>query len=65
MRRVAIVGAALSDCGRVDDRTAFHLHHQATDADHAAVNLNSVDFIDLLGQAFIGGPPIVTFGSRP
>src|SRR5437867_540211 len=28
--RVAIVGAALSDCGRVDDKTAFHLHQQAT-----------------------------------
>ena len=30
MRRVAIVGAALSDCGRVDDKTAFALHQQAT-----------------------------------
>ena len=30
MRRVAIVGAALSDCGRVDDKTAFELHQQAT-----------------------------------
>ena len=29
-RRVAIVGAALSDCGRVDDKTAFQLHQQAT-----------------------------------
>ena len=29
-RRVAIVGAALSDCGRVDDKTAYQLHHQAT-----------------------------------
>ena len=29
-RRVAIVGAALSDCGRVDDKSAFELHHQAT-----------------------------------
>lgn len=27
---VAIVGAALSDCGRVDDRSAFDLHFQAT-----------------------------------
>ena len=26
--RVAIVGAALSDCGRVDDKSAFELHHQ-------------------------------------
>ncbi|MGH9029342.1 MAG: acetyl-CoA acetyltransferase [Acidimicrobiales bacterium] len=29
-RRVAIVGAALSDCGRVDDKSAWQLHHQAT-----------------------------------
>jgi acetyl-CoA acetyltransferase len=27
---VAIVGAALSDCGRVDTRSPFHLHQQAT-----------------------------------
>jgi acetyl-CoA acetyltransferase len=31
-RRVAIVGAALSDCGRVDDKTAYQLHRQATTA---------------------------------
>ena len=29
-RRVAIVGARLSDCGRVDDKTAFQLHYQGT-----------------------------------
>jgi acetyl-CoA acetyltransferase len=29
-RRVAIVGAALSDCGRVDDKSAYELHAQAT-----------------------------------
>jgi acetyl-CoA acetyltransferase len=29
-RRVAIVGAALSDIGRVDDKTAFELHQQST-----------------------------------
>jgi acetyl-CoA acetyltransferase len=29
-RRVAIVGAALSDIGRVDEKTAFELHFQAT-----------------------------------
>lgn len=28
-RGVAIVGAALSDCGRVDDKSAFELHYQA------------------------------------
>ena len=44
-RKVAIVGAALSDCGRVDDKTAFELHHQATDralAD-AGISRNEVD----------------------
>ena len=29
-RRVAIVGAATSDCGRVDDKTAFQLNFQGT-----------------------------------
>src|ERR1700722_19277836 len=28
-KRVAIVGAALSDCGRVDDKEVFELHYQA------------------------------------
>jgi acetyl-CoA acetyltransferase len=44
-RRVAIVGAALSDCGRVDDKTAYQLHHQATTralAD-AGISRNEVD----------------------
>jgi len=27
-RRVAVVGAALSDCGRVDDKDVFELHYQ-------------------------------------
>ncbi|MBW3662559.1 MAG: acetyl-CoA acetyltransferase [Actinobacteria bacterium] len=30
MRKAAIVGAALSDVGRVDDQTPFHLHYQAS-----------------------------------
>ena len=29
-RRVAVVGAALSDCGRVDDLTEYELHFQGT-----------------------------------
>src|SRR5271157_2083345 len=29
-RRVAIVGASTSDCGRVDDKTAFQLNFQGT-----------------------------------
>lgn len=28
--RVAVVGIGLSDCGRVEDKTAFELHHQAS-----------------------------------
>ena len=31
---VAIVGAALSDCGRVDDKTVFELHYQAASRAH-------------------------------
>ncbi len=31
-RRVAIVGAALSDCGRVDTKSPFELHYQAASA---------------------------------
>ena len=30
MSRVALVGAALSDIGRVDDKTPFDLHYQAS-----------------------------------
>ena len=41
-RRVAIVGASTSDCGRVDDKTAFQLNFQGTtralaDAGHREV----------------------------
>ncbi len=42
-RRVAIVGAALSDCGRVDDKTAFHLHQQATSRALADAGLTKDD----------------------
>jgi acetyl-CoA acetyltransferase len=44
-RRVAIVGAALSDCGRVDDKTAWQLHHQATSRalQEAAIGREEVD----------------------
>lgn len=41
--RVAIVGAALSDCGRVDDKTAFHLHQQATSRALADAGLRKED----------------------
>lgn len=42
-RRVAIVGAALSDIGRVDDKTAFHLHQQATARALADAGLERTD----------------------
>ncbi|MGH9027411.1 MAG: acetyl-CoA acetyltransferase [Acidimicrobiia bacterium] len=42
-RRVAISGIALSDCGRVDDRTAFDLHHQATSRALADAGLDKDD----------------------
>jgi acetyl-CoA acetyltransferase len=44
-QRVAIVGAALSDCGRVDDKTAYELHYQATARalDDAGLTRDDVD----------------------
>ena len=42
-KRVAIVGAALSDCGRVDDKTAFELHYQATSRAIADAGLTKSD----------------------
>ena len=42
-RRVAIVGAALSDCGRVDDKDAFELHHQGTTRALADAGLSKDD----------------------
>jgi acetyl-CoA acetyltransferase len=42
-RRVAIVGAALSDIGRVDDRTDYELCHQATVRALADAGLTKAD----------------------
>ena len=42
-RRVAIVGAALSDIGRVDDKTPFHLHWQAASRALADAGLTKDD----------------------
>lgn len=42
-KRVAIVGAALSDIGRVDDKTPFHLHWQATSRALADAGLTKDD----------------------
>jgi acetyl-CoA acetyltransferase len=42
-RSVAIVGAALSDIGRVDDKTPFELHYQATSRALADAGLTKDD----------------------
>jgi acetyl-CoA acetyltransferase len=42
-RKVAIVGAALSDIGRVDDKTAFELHFQGTSRALADAGLTKDD----------------------
>ena len=56
-RRVAIVGASTSDCGRVDDKTAFELNFQGTTralAD-AGIEKSEVDgFMSLTGAL----PPV-------
>jgi acetyl-CoA acetyltransferase len=57
-RRVAIVGAALSDTGRVDDLTPYHLHHQAIRRAVADAGLTKAD-IDGFACNGIGTlPPI-------
>ncbi len=42
-RRVAIVGAALSDCGRVDTKSPFELHYQAASRAIADAGLTKAD----------------------
>ncbi len=42
-RRVAIVGAALSDCGRVDDKSVWELHYQASSRAIADAGLTKDD----------------------
>jgi acetyl-CoA acetyltransferase len=42
-RRVAIAGAALSDCGRVDETSPFALHHQAASRALADAGLEKGD----------------------
>ncbi len=52
-RRVAIVGAALSDIGRVDDRSPFELHHQAASRALADAGLTKDD-VDGFGSTGTG-----------
>jgi acetyl-CoA acetyltransferase len=52
-KKVAIVGAALSDIGRVDDKTAWDLHQQAASRAIADAGLTKGD-IDGVGGGAIG-----------
>jgi acetyl-CoA acetyltransferase len=52
-REVAIVGAALSDCGRVDTKTPFELHYQAASRAIADAGLTKAD-IDGFGSSGMG-----------
>ncbi|MCU1456684.1 MAG: Propanoyl-CoA C-acyltransferase [Actinomycetia bacterium] len=52
-RRVAIVGAALSDCGRVDTKSPFELHYQAASRAIADAGLTKDD-IDGFGSCGTG-----------
>ncbi|MFE1749607.1 acetyl-CoA acetyltransferase [Streptomyces anandii] len=52
-RKVAVVGAALSDCGRVDDTTAYALHAQAARRALADAGLDR-NRVDGLGSAGLG-----------
>lgn len=52
-RRVAIVGAALSDCGRVDTRSPFELHYQAASRALADAGLTKAD-VDGFGSNGMG-----------
>src|SRR3954451_2009752 len=54
-KRVAIVGAALSDCGRVDTKTPFELHHQAASRALADAGLtkNDVDGLASCGMGLL------------
>jgi acetyl-CoA acetyltransferase len=52
-RRVAIVGAALSDCGRVDTKSPFELHQQGASRALADAGLTKDD-VDGFGSAGTG-----------
>ncbi len=67
-RSVAIVGAALSDCGRVDDKSPYDLHFQAASRALADAGLRR-DEVDGFGSVGMGMlPPIEVaeyLGLRP
>jgi acetyl-CoA acetyltransferase len=68
MRKVAIVGAALSDCGRVDDKSPFELHFQAASRALADAGLtkDDVDGIASSGTGLLAPIEIAEYlGLRP
>lgn len=57
-RRVAIVGAALSECGRVDDKSPFHLHQQASSRALADAGLDKDDVDGFMSSGLGVLPPV-------
>ena len=57
-RQVAIVGAALSDIGRVDDKTSYELHWQATSRALADAGLGKQDVGGFMSQGTGMLPPV-------
>ena len=59
-KRVAIVGAALSDCGRVDTKTPFELHQQASARALADAGLtkDDVDGVASCGMGLLAPRPL-------
>ena len=67
-RQVAIVGAALSDIGRIDDKTSYELHWQATSRALADAGLGKQDVGGFMSQGTGMLPPVELteyMGMRP
>ncbi|MGH9205869.1 MAG: acetyl-CoA acetyltransferase [Acidimicrobiales bacterium] len=68
MRKVAIVGAALSDCGRVDHKTPYQLHQQGTERAITDAGLSKADIQGFMSTGLGTLPPIEVadyMGIRP
>ena len=66
--RVAIVGAALSDCGRVDTKSPFELHYQGAKRalDDAGLTKDDVDGLGSNGMGLLAPVEIAEYlGLRP
>ena len=62
-RKVAIVGAALSDIGRVDTKTPFELHYQAASRAIADAGLTKADIDGFASNGMGVLPPIEVVGT--